>query len=118
MNYDVEKTKLARNLAVTKLDDLVVGNIYWTNSYPTDEPLLLVALMDQEEKVRRGNYDVEEDDIKRAKKMGKEWAVFTYRRDREIVFSLHDKNVLASYNPWMIFDQQWKLHIVEEMELY
>lgn len=83
-----------REIAVTDIDDLIVGNTYYSNSYP--EKFVLRGLMTNAEAyARKGikwSYPSSADDI--------EW----FETETGRTHSLRDRGVTPNpYNPWLIF---------------
>ena len=100
-NEEVTKQFGESGKAITNVDDLVIGQTYFSN-YNQEEFILLELITDAEHwkrwcKIVEIPNDIERDDTKPA------WFV-AKKPDGEIVMqSLCDRNIGASYNPWMIF---------------
>ena len=95
--YDKNVFEKFKSLSVKEVDDLVIGETYYTNSYPESFTLLALETRKQNDK-RHGFNDrtYDEDEIA--------WAV--YGRGEWDTMSLRDSNIGASYNPWMIFARE------------
>jgi len=93
--YDKDVFELFKYLAVSNVEDLVVGETYYTNYGDTPEFTVKKIVSTGEFDMMRGfsNYD-ETDTTPR-------WIVFG--DDEYDYISLADYNVTASYNPWLIF---------------
>ena len=92
MIYDEEIFQKYRALAITDINDLVIGERYYTND---GYDFTLLELISDKELYRRENFD---DWFDRSDYLN--WIV----PDKGYPFSLKDHNVGASYNPWLVFD--------------
>lgn len=95
--YDENFFKKFKSLSVKEADALVIGETYYTNSYP--ESFTLLALETRKQNDRRHGFNdrtYDEDEIA--------WAV--YGPGEWDTMSLRDSNVGASYNPWLIFSRE------------
>lgn len=83
-----------REIAVTDIDDLIVGNTYYTNCYP--KKFVLHGLMTNAEEYSR--LGIEWDIPSSANNI--EW----FETETGRTYSLRDKGVTQNpYNPWLIF---------------
>ena len=95
MNYNWDIFNKYHELAVTKQEDLVIGQTYYTNTYP--EQITIQKIYENDISIRADGID----------EAGKETHVY-----------LHDFNVGASYNPWMLFaDKQIAKQCEEELRV-
>lgn len=97
MQYDNEMFKAFRDLAITDASALEVGKTYYRND--GDAFTIKELLTDRAHNVwwkDRVQVDI---GIDTADDTAPAWVVTT----DDSAFSLHDSNVGASYNPWLIF---------------
>jgi hypothetical protein len=99
MMYDTKIFQKHRAAAITDVKDLVVGNTYYSNSHSLNCFTIKALITNQQSYALIGsNYHGENYD-----EIG--WILTEDGNS----FSLHDKNVGASYNPWLIFDTEQKM---------
>ncbi len=96
--YNEEVFNILRKFAVTDASKLVVGNTYYTNSPVGEECFVLRELITHAEQCRRDNLGADDVDDKELR-----WYTVEGSDDG---FSLRDRNIGASYNPWLIFDNK------------
>lgn len=96
LNYDKEMFEVFRELAITDYNDLVVGQTYYTNTYP--EKFVLKDLLTYNQSSMRNGHSkcIWSDPFK----IG--WIL----TEDGTTHSLNDKNIGASYNPWLVFDNE------------
>lgn len=100
MNYDRELFEIFRKLAITDVDDFVIGNVFYryaekftlTHLETTAQYYLLCGL-------RIG--DLVETEFTELR-----WYRGITEEGYKIVGSLRDNNIGASYNPWLIFSNE------------
>jgi hypothetical protein len=99
MMYDTKIFQKHRALAITDVKDLVVGNTYYSNGCNLKSFTIKELLTNQQcYALDNSNYQ-----DPNANEIG--WIL----TEDGNTFSLHDKNVGASYNPWLIFDTEQKM---------
>lgn len=93
MVYDTEIYNKFRNVAITDVDQLIVGETYYSNCYP--DRFVLTRLLTNREAYR---------------KLGLSWEgasaddIAWFETEDGQHYSLHDHNVTQyPYNPWMLF---------------
>lgn len=108
---DQEVFEKFRKLAVTDPDEIEVCKTYYTNRYPhefTCEQIQTQAEHYEELELACGN----EEDKTPA------WASYTNDCGEKQYVSLKDRNVGASYNPWLLFDLKEHCdQCIEEMKV-
>lgn len=94
MKYDRKIYKKWREHAITKFEDIQIGKEYFTN---TDPESFVITDIVTTSKVWPA---ISDDDGEEPR-----WVVYQ-TRGGDGFFSLFDYNVGASYNPWLIFDNE------------
>lgn len=95
MNYDHRIFEASRALAITDASKLVIGNRYYSNDTGSDG-FILTALLTNSEYYRTREMTWESEG-------GDELGWLMHDRGHK---ALEDSNIGASYNPWLIFDNQ------------
>jgi hypothetical protein len=90
LEYDREIFAEFRAKAVTDIDGFVVGKTYYCNSYPSE--FVFKRLLQKKESYARHGL------------VNEECELFSFLTEDGSDFSLTDRNIGASYNPWLIFD--------------
>lgn len=96
--YNTDIFQKFKAMSIQSVDELVVGETVYSNFDP-EKPMPVLKIMTDFENRMRGGFvdDTSNNEDPRWVATGPgEW-------DR---FSLHDYNVLASYNPWLLFKTQ------------
>lgn len=97
MQYDKDYVAKWREKAITKLEDLKIGETYYTCSRSCKSSFQIVAFLSWQEHWRRKDFD----DWRTA---GTEIGWFITNHGE--TWSLRDNNVGASYSPWLIFARE------------
>lgn len=99
-----------RTLAVTKIEDVKVGETYYSNSFPGEFTVL--ELISTEEHYRRIGLEGE------GSKLNAIWAVYE-NDDSMSAIPLTDFGVTAHpYNPWMMFKNEHIANAAKEMLIF
>ena len=118
MQYSQEIYRRWRRQAITSADEIQVGEEYWSNSYPSHFRVLRKLtehahniMIQMERYLETGNWN--EDLLEFLDNSRPAWLLVELLQENErpsnqktTVVSLRDRNVGASYNPWMIFPSQ------------
>lgn len=96
--YNEDIFRKFKDLSIKSVDELVVGETVYSNFDP-EKPMPILALITDYQNGLRMERPVSNDDDNDPR-----WVVTG--RDKWDKFSLHDYNVLASYNPWLLFKTQ------------
>lgn len=112
ITYDQSKVDEFRKLAVTSVEDIVVGETYYSNFFPSEFTVAeVITYGDYWKRIGLGEHS-------RPDVIG--YIIPTGIEEVQIGsgISLADNNVIDSYNPWMIFkDQRDAMRAKEEIEI-
>jgi len=98
LSYDQNIFEKYKALSIQTINQLEIGKQYWTNHLP--KTFFVNELITWAEKNRREGkepFDLGND---------LEWIVYSRDDNREDYISIHDRNIGAHYNPWLIFDSE------------
>ena len=96
IQYDQDYVNVWREKAITEINQLEIGKTYYSNTEP--KKFTVVEIISTREHYRRCNIEswkTKHDDLKRI-----------VSRDPDRTFSMSDRNIGASYNPWLVFDNE------------
>lgn len=97
MQYDKAYVAKWREKAITKVEDLKLGETYYTNSPSSGSSFKITRFLTWQEHWRELNFS---DWDKASTEIG--W----FQTDKGDVWSLRDNNIGASYNPWLLFARE------------
>ena len=104
MRYDNDLFYAFRQLAITSKKNLVIGETYYSNSYP--EQFTIKKLLTNKERYKIVGLDYEESDKDKIN-----WIV---TKEDGYIMNLSDNNIGESYNPWLIFKEEEIAKICKE----
>ncbi|MDR3572230.1 MAG: hypothetical protein P4L50_00075 [Anaerolineaceae bacterium] len=108
--YDEKIFRHFRALAVTNVEDLKPGEIYYTNGHP--DKFVVDKVISEEEHDKLCEYQMP------SKSAELTWIIPIGYNDYMDTISLHDFNIGASYNPWLVFkDEKTALDCREQLKV-
>lgn len=98
LEYDKRDLDKFRAVAVTSIEDIKVGQTYYSNNGQTFTVLEVIDDAEHDRRVHNGKYGGRE---------GSYWARTTEDSAMFVGWaSLADRNVEQSYNPWLLFESK------------
>lgn len=98
-----------RALAIKSVDQIEVGKTYYSNAYPESFTVTAILSKNDYYRLRDMSNHVKDEDIPNR------WLEYDNSWGGKSYLSVRDRNIGASYNPWLIFDNENLAKAANEM---